>query len=184
MHFYQYQNPPLAYSHFKDLAKERQAKFIAGLSKNKQTLVDVICFCLMPNHFHLILKQNQDKGISDFLGNIQNSYAKYFNLKRKRTGSLFQSGFKAVLIEDDDQLKHVSRYIHLNPYTSMLISKPENLNQYLWSSFSQYTGIKNGFCQCGIILDQFKSRAEYKSYVLNMADYQKKLGEIKHLIKE
>jgi putative transposase len=73
--------------------------------------VTVIAYCLMPNHFHLVLRQNEDGGISQYLADFQNSYTKYFDLKHRRSGAIFNRQFKAVLIESENQLLHLTRYI-------------------------------------------------------------------------
>lgn len=73
----------------------------------------------MPNHFHLLIKQTEQNGISEFVGKFSNSYTKYYNTKHNRVGALLQGQLKAVLIESGEQLIHVSRYIHLNPTSSL-----------------------------------------------------------------
>src|SRR3989344_1888146 len=114
--FYRFVQPPIRLSRFLLLEKEKQALMWKALGGSER-LVDVICFCLMPNHFHFLLKQKKDNGISKFLSNFQNSYTRFFNTKNQRDGPLFLNQFKAVRIQTDEQLVHVSRYIHLNPYT-------------------------------------------------------------------
>src|SRR3990167_5879702 len=88
-------------------------------------LVEIICYCLMPNHFHFLIRQLKDNGISIFMSQLSNSYTKYFNTKYNRVGALFQGTFKAVLVESDEQLLHLSRYIHLNPIVSGLVKDLE-----------------------------------------------------------
>src|SRR3989338_2891021 len=87
------------------------------LNKKKEPLVEVIAFCLMPNHYHLILRQFVDGGISLFMKKLSNGYTGYFNEKynRKGIGSLFQGRFKAVHIENDRQLTALVAYIFTNP---------------------------------------------------------------------
>lgn len=156
-----------------------------SLHKINDKLVDIICFCLMPNHFHLLLNQLKDNGISKFMANLQNSFTRYFNTKHERIGHLLQGQFKAVLIEDDNQLLHVSRYIHLNPYSSYVVKDLESLEQYLWSSFPEYLGkVAAEICNKEIILSQFKDKKDYKKFVFDQADYQRRLEEIKHLVIE
>src|SRR3989344_8501119 len=81
-----------------------------------QGLVDILCYCLMPNHFHLLLKENVEHGITTYMQRILTSYSRYFNVRYKRSGSLFIHPFKAVMVNTDEQLLHLSRYIHLNLY--------------------------------------------------------------------
>lgn len=185
LNYYRFKNTPLSFSKFKDLLPKHQEKIIANLEKEKANLlIEIVAFCLMPNHFHLLLKQVEKNGIITSLGNLQNSYAKYFNLKYHRIGPVFQSRFKSVLIKNDPQLLHISRYIHLNPYSSKIIKKKQKLISYPWSSLPQYLGIATGFCNPQIILDQFKNPYEYQKFVFARADYQKRLDEIKHLYLE
>jgi putative transposase len=152
--------------------------------RESKRLVEIIAFCLMPNHFHLLLKQLQKKGTSTFMRNFQNSYARYFNTKYHRSGALFQALFKAVRIETDAQLLHVSRYIHLNLVSSFLV-EIKNLENYPWSSFPEYMKSRSlEFVDPDLVLKQFKTEKDYKKFVFDQADYQRKLQEIKHLTLE
>src|SRR3989304_848672 len=82
--------------------------------------VEIICYCLMPNHYHFLLRQEETSGVSSFISLIQNSYTRYFNTKYKRIGPLFQGPFKAVRVETEEQLLHLSRYHNLNPFFALL----------------------------------------------------------------
>ncbi len=181
--FYQVAKPPIRLSKFlvqNPDVQESLLKSMAELSK----LVDVISFCLMPNHFHFLLKQKQDKGISNFLGNFQNSYTRYFNTKNKRDGSIFLTQFKAVRIVTDEQLIHVSRYIHLNPYTGFVVKTLSELENYEWSSLKDY--LKADFTSINpeLVLGLFKDSNSYKQFVFDQADYQRELKLIEHLTLE
>ena len=139
----------------------------------------------MPNHFHFLLKQVANRGISKFISNFTNSYTRYFNTKNKREGALFKGKFKSVRIESDEQLLHVSRYTHLNPYSSYVIKTLEELENYPYSSLPEYLQRSpKGSCQKEIILDQFKNLNSYKNFVFDQANYQRELENIKHLILE
>ncbi|MBI2326694.1 transposase [Candidatus Curtissbacteria bacterium] len=158
--------------------------FIQNLMTNCPVILEILGFCLMPNHFHFLLKPNDDNSISSFVRNFQDSYAKYFNTKNDRVGSLFQAMFKAVRIETDEQLLHISRYIHLNPVSSFML-KAQSLEDYPWSSFREYLG--SGvytFVNPKEILAFFKPKTRYKEFVLDQADYQQELEKIKHLTLE
>ncbi len=139
------------------LAQEYSRLNVGGLAshiRKRERLVDIVCFCLMPNHFHLLLRQIKDGGITAFLHKLSTGYTMAFNLKNKRTGSLFQGPFKAAQIKDDNYLIHLSRYIHLNP---LEIKKPnwkeagiidwsaaeEFLKSYRWSSYLDFIGCGN-----------------------------------------
>lgn len=145
-------------------------------------IVEIICYCLMPNHFHFLIRQLKDGGISEFISKLVNSYTKYYNIKHDRVGHLFQGQFKAVLMESDEQLVHLSRYIHLNPISSFLV---DNLNAYPWSSYSQYSSkINEKICNTEPILNFFKSTKDYERFVLDRVNYAQQLEQIKHKLLE
>jgi putative transposase len=136
----------------------------------------------MPNHIHFLLKQLTDDGVSTYMSKLSNSHKRYINTKNERNGHLFQSKFKSIYIENDSQLVHVSRYIHLNPYTSHIVHVLGELKDYQFSSLQEYLGSRESrHFSKRIILDQFKSKSEYKKFVFNRADYQRELHSIKHL---
>lgn len=160
------------------LKKEYYEAFII-----KPPIVEIYAFAIMPNHYHFLLKQNQDKGIVTFISNFQNSYAKFYNLKNDRSGGLFQKPFKGKRIEDDEQFIHVSRYIHLNPVTSYLIEFDE-LRNYSWTSFNNYRHDIKSFVNTETILSNFKNKEEYQKFISNQVDYQRTLALMKDLILE
>jgi len=126
--------------------------------------VSIISFCLMPNHFHILLKQDKENGISEYMQKVQNAYAKYFNTKYNRTGHLFSGPFKSVHVEDNRQLLHLSAYIHKNPKE---LKQQQNYEKYRWSSLPDYL-VKNrwkGLLDPEIILDQFNNKDGYKEFV-------------------
>lgn len=141
-------------------------------------LVEIIAYCLMPNHFHFLLRQVSDNGISTFVRRLINSYTRYFNTKNERVGSLFQGPFKAVRMESDEQLLHVTRYIHLNPLAGYLV---KNLRNFEWSSYLGYIGLEdNKLCKREEV-GQLISLRDYERFVQDQADYAKQLENIKHL---
>lgn len=132
----------------------------------------------MPNHFHFLLQQKREGGITEFISKLSNSYTKYYNIKHKRVGLLFQGEFKAVHVDDDEQLVHLSRYIHLNPIVSYAT---KDLETYTWSSYLEYIGASEAaFCNKEIVLGQFHGAHAYKKFVLDQKDYGMKLEAIKH----
>ncbi len=164
--------------------KPRLSKFLLGSIIKPDTtkkIVDIICYCLMPNHFHFLIKQLKDGGITEFISKLSNSYTKYYNVKYNRVGPLLQGEFKAVLIESDEQLIHVSRYIHLNPIASFLV---KNLRDWRWSSYPEYIGLKDGLCAKEDILSFFKSPKDYEKFVLEQVEYAQTLELIKHQLLE
>lgn len=156
------------------------SKRISNLDYPEDKLVEVICYCLMPNHFHLLLKQLQDGGISKFMRLFTHSYTSYRNLKHKRQGPVFQGIFKAVRIESDEQLLHLSRYIHLNPYVAFLV---KDLSKYPWSSYPCFVGLStNPNINPTIILEFFKSPNLYKQFIADQKDYARSLKTIQRLL--
>jgi len=148
-------------------------------SKNLSAEVSLISFCLMPNHFHLLLRQNTKNGISKLMKQITNAYTEYFNKRNKRVGSLMQGPFKAVKISTDEQLIHLSRYIHLNPLVGNVVN---NLDKYQWSSFASFFSEKNShLCDKKIIKKFFRSTLDYKKFVLDQASYSKELKNLEGL---
>lgn len=180
--FYQYEDLPMRFSFYNRLSRDQKRVVFSKLVQLNR-IVDIISYCLMPNHIHFLLKNVKENGVSSFMRNFQNSYAKYFNTKTNRTGSLFQSMFKLKRIETEEQLIHVSRYIHLNPVTAYLIN-PERLKNYPWSSYPSYLQSTQNFINKKIILNTFKSPHEYEKFVLDQVDYQRELDKIKHLLFE
>ena len=179
--YYRFKNLPLRFSHYNCLSQVQKDKFNKNYIFGNKPMLDIIAYSIMPNHFHFLLQPFISKAISDFMRNMQNSYSKYFNTKYKRTGSVFQFMFKAVRIESDEQLLHVSRYIHLNPVTAYII-EINQLGNFPWSSFKEYVSKNNiSFVNTGLILGQFKDKEAYGKFVLDQVDYQRSLDKIKHL---
>ena len=150
---------------------EKKQKVLLQLeTKRINPLVEIFSFCLMPNHYHLILKQLINDGITTFMHRIGTGYAGYFNIRQKRSGRLFEGNFKAIMVKTDEQLIHLSRYQHLNPQ-SLGIIKPKKLINYPWSSLSTYLGDKKfSFIKPGIVLSAFKNPKSYLNFVLGEID--------------
>jgi putative transposase len=123
---------------------------------------DLICYCLMPNHFHIIIQQLGNTPVNKLVSKICTSYSMYFNKKYGRVGALFQDQFKAVLIEDNEQLLWASFYVHKNPLEAGLV---DEICDYKWNSFFDYkNGSTEPLCKESIILKQFKSRSNFVSH--------------------
>jgi len=125
---------------------------------------ELISYCLMPNHFHLLIKQKTDLPISQLISKVCTGYSMYFNKKYERVGSLFQDTFKATLVKTNEQLLWTSLYIHENPIKAHLIEK---LEDYKWSSYLDYAGLDMGICKKDIILGQYKNPKSYLDYFNN-----------------
>ncbi|MDP8230467.1 MAG: transposase [Candidatus Gorgyraea atricola] len=170
--YYQVEQP-VGFSKF----KERNKGDLIKKTPNKRQLVEVVCYSPMPTHIHLTLKQLIDKGISKFMNNILSSYSHYFNIKHNRKGPLWEGRFKKVLVETDEQLLHLTRYIHLNPVTDYLINKPE---KWKYSSYKEYIAGKESICSYKDVLDV--TPETYKKFTEDQISYQRELKKVKHLM--
>lgn len=131
----------------------------------KKRYVELTAFCLMPNHFHLIVKEVEEGGISQYMQRVLNSYTKYFNTKYKKSGHLFQGPYKAVHVGNNEQLLYLSAYIHRNPREFTNWSGKEE--KYQWSSYQDLVK-QNRFeklINSDIITDQFKNKNDYNNFV-------------------
>ncbi|MBC7263417.1 MAG: transposase [Chloroflexi bacterium] len=137
----------------------------------------VVAYCLMPNHFHLLLTP-QSENLSHQMQLLSISFTKAMNRRYSRVGALFQGAFQAVHVERNEHLLHLSRYIHLNPVAAGLVRRPED---WEFSSYRDYIGQRNGALPApGIILSQFSSCREYQSFVESYAEHD--LSVIAHLL--
>lgn len=139
--------------------------------------VELLAFCLMPNHFHLFIYQADNKdAITRFMRSIITAYSMYFNKKYKRVGPLFQQRYKAVRITDEAQFEHISRYIHLNP---------AKYSDYEWSSYSYYLSKKKAegeWLKPNKVMGLFKNPEAYKAFVEDYKDKHDELEDLKILL--
>ncbi len=179
--YYQRKQPAAKFGTFIKLDKKKQEQERASLRK-KQKLVEIIAYCLMPTHLHLILKTLQDGGISRFMNNILVSYTRFFNIKHNRKGHLWEGRSKKILIETDNQFLHLTRYIHLNPVTAHLVNKPE---EWPYSSYREYISKNrksNAICRYEDLLDI--EPEEYKNFTESGINYQCELAKMKKMLLE
>jgi REP element-mobilizing transposase RayT len=118
-------------------------RFLDKLSIELDKCFILHAFVLMPNHFHLLLEQNTERSISELLRDVQVSYAKYYCLKYKKRGSVFESRFKAKRIDSKEYLLKLVQYIHQNPLVAGLTGK---LEDWRWSSYWSYIGEVSESC--------------------------------------
>ncbi|MFA5271771.1 MAG: transposase [Candidatus Omnitrophota bacterium] len=181
--YYQFKSPLKSFSAFNKLADKKLIFSQSdNFAKTTNKLVKVIAWCLMPTHIHLVLKQSKDGGISRFMNNILNSYSRYFNIKHNRKGPLWEGRFKKILVESDEQLLHLTRYIHLNPVTAGLIDRPEDWPASSYGGYVVSDDSENNLCCYHELLDI--NPATYKKFVDDRISYQKELIRIKHLAGE
>ena len=138
---------------------------ITGTSKKDFKLHS---FCLMPNHFHLLIEQTGDNSVSKLISKLCTSYAKYFNKKYKRVGHVFQDQFKSVLIENNPQLLWISSYIHMNPVKDGFRKHP---GDYLWSSYNDFVLDRNlPVVEKELLLELFGGKENLKTETLNFSE--------------
>lgn len=158
----------------------RELKTRSLLDRKDNAQIKFLAYCIMPDHYHLLIKILCDDSLSKYLSDVENSYTRYFNLKFNRKGPLWQSRFRSVLIRTNEQLLHVSRYIHLNPVTDKLVKKPED---WEFSSYRNYIQ-RTHYLESILKEISIRSQTTYQSFVENNIDYQRKLKRIKKLLLE
>jgi len=136
---------------------------------------DVVClvaYCLMNNHFHLLVYQKEVGGMTRLMRSIMTSYSRYFNLKYRQSGALFESRYKASRIDVQSYLEHISRYIHLNP---------RNWRTHRYSSLGYYKRRKKPeWLRADLIMSTFETSRDYMNFLADYEDYKVMLSEIKH----
>ena len=132
----------------------------------------------MPDHYHLLVKIIHANKFSQYISIVENSFARYFNVKNNRKGPLWQSRFKSVIIESNEHLLHVSRYIHLNPATNYLVDNPED---WILSSYKDFISNEK-YLKEYVKEISINSCFDYKKFVENNKDYQRRLKHIKKLM--
>lgn len=138
---------------------------------NYNQRVELLAYCLMDNHFHLLIYQKDAGVLPKLMSSIMTSYSRYFNLKYKRTGSLFESRYKSAQINDQGYLEHISRYIHLNP---------RYWKRYPYSSLQYYYQDQYPqWLQPQKIITLFKGVAEYVKFLEDYEDHKQMLRKIK-----
>ncbi len=170
-----------SYSLYKSLSPQLRKIIDKTTNDQKFYRIEIYSHILMPTHFHILLRQKAANGISQFISNVINSFTRYFNLRYKRKGPIFLTKFKARRVMNREEFIHTSRYIHLNCYSSGLITNIEEIVNYPWSSLKEYfhpTG--NSLVNTSYLMVLFNNNMEnFKKFIFNQADYQKNLEQIK-----
>ncbi|MDP3974592.1 MAG: transposase [bacterium] len=150
------------------------------LDMKESGIVKFLAYCVMPDHYHLLVKILLTRQLPKYISDVQNSFSRFFNGKFNRKGPLWQSRYRSVEIETNEQLLHVSRYIHLNPTTSSLVRKPED---WAFSSYKYYT--KSDYYLKEVLNEITINKAErYRKFCENQIAYQRKLKQIRKLLLE
>lgn len=158
--------------HYRGLAS------IGVRAKERVPLADILCLCLMPNHYHLLLRQRGDDGITKFLQKVGTAYTMYFNTKYARSGYLFQGPYQAIRVPDDQYFLPLTRYIHLNPleltqphWKERGVRQPKQARRFIleypWSSYSDYVDQPRypSLLSTTLIRRIFRTPQEYTRYV-------------------
>lgn len=133
---------------------------------NYSERIKMVAFCLMPNHFHLMLYQEDQQAITQFMHTLSTSYSMYFNHKYDRVGPLFQGRFKAVWVDSDEYSMHLSRYIHCNP-----LSLKQDIYTYPYSSLQYYLIQESpGWLSIEGVKQYFHDISKYKQFVNDLSD--------------
>jgi putative transposase len=134
--------------------------------------VELLAYCLMPNHFHFVLKQHDEDGMAEFMKRLGNAYVEYFNKRYERVGALFQSRYKAVLVENPQHFLQLSRYVHRNPLELLPSAQTPALADYPYFSYPEYLGMrKTDWLHSKVILDYFPATAKELPGEITYRDY-------------
>lgn len=164
--------------------KNKKVSKILALN-NFNEKIEILCFVLMPNHFHFLLRQKNKNDMKLFIKSFLTKYSQYYNKKYKRVGPVFQGRYKAILINKEEYLLHLSRYIHQNPME--IISKREKLQNYSWSSYSAYIYGKGPvWLNKDLILSFFRKAGgfDFSSYQGFVEGYKEKSDEEQDALKK
>ncbi len=153
------------------LSNEQAISKTGVLYPNFHKRAELIAYCLMGNHFHLLIWQLDKTALPELMRSIMTSYSRYFNIKYKRSGALFESRYKAANIEQDSHLQHISRYIHLNP---------RYWQRYKYSSLQYYFIEHPEWLKPDKIEAVFQNRAEYMQFHKDYEEQKLALEEIKY----
>jgi putative transposase len=175
--------------------KGATTKDVLKILEKGEKLVDILCYAIMPDHYHLLVREKQENGTTKFIRSCNTSIAKYVNIKSDRKGSLFESRFKSKHVNSNEYLLHLSLYIHLNPLDFLVNKKwrehellnwhesKDKLLNYQWSSLNHFLddGYKNNIISGEeIIKNQFDNKKEYETFLHDWSEKTK--DSIKELI--
>ena len=152
------------------------------VSKNYYDQIELLAYCLMPNHFHFLVKQSTNRGIAEFMQSLVLKYVLYFNKKYNRVGGLFQSRYKTVLINDENQFIYITKYIHRNPIET-LPARPglAGLADYKYSSYGNYLGLfSQSWVKTEDILSYFSQANQRNTYQM----FVEETGDISRVYRE
>ncbi|MCX7941167.1 MAG: transposase [Endomicrobia bacterium] len=178
LEYYNTTKPPCKFSKYLTLTAEEKLN-LSVPQCNK--IVKIIAYCIMPTHIHLLVSPLEDNILSRYMNIVLRSYTGYFNYKYKRKGPLWESRFKTVIVNSNEQLLHLTRYIHLNPTTAYLVERPED---WEFPSYNEYIG-KPATRKLTDFLEYLDiNPTSYTEFVNDRINYQRELAKIKDIILE
>lgn len=136
--YYRFKGLPISLSLYKRLSISERQHIQKTFMKEKDARVQIECFVLMPNHYHLIVRQKKEGGIVSFMSNMLNSFTRYYNRLISRKGPILLPQFRSIEILSSRQLIYTSKYIHVNPLRASLVGSIAELLSYKTSSLSSY----------------------------------------------
>src|SRR3989304_8498757 len=179
--FFSLDKPPSKFSNFLKLDEVQENGFQVPFDKiasDQEKIVSIIAYCLMPTHIHLVLKQLKNGGITKYMKNLLDSYSRFFNVRHKRKGPLWEGRFNSKFVETYNLLLHLTRYLHLNPVTAGIVNKPED---WKYSSYSEFISTSElHICMFDDLMEI--TPAKYKKFVNDQKDYQRELAQIKMIM--
>jgi putative transposase len=183
--YYRSEKVRVSYSYYCSASEAIRLQINEDIDDKDNFRVDILAYCIMPNHYHILLRQNRKKGIYSFMNNISNAFTRFYNTIVQRKGPIFIPRYKSRLIHSEEQLIHVLRYIHLNPYSSGNVTSLRHLEQYPFSSHIEYLQGDKLINTSHVLSTGYfmNNRNKYRLFVNNHADYQKSLQSIKYIKK-
>lgn len=171
--------------YFNPKTMEVEPHYIQKERKQRKLLVEILTFALMPNHFHMLVKQVRHNGIAKFMQKLGTGYTMYFNQKYKRVGGLFQGRYKAVLVQEEAHFTYLPSYIHLNPIkiyggSTSINDTMRFLRGYRWSSFLDYIGKKNfpSVTSRQFLLNYFGGEKKYADEIRDLLRNKERFAEV------
>ena len=164
--YYRSNKAIVRYSHFLRMPGDLHREVEKQIKIRKYFKIEILNYNLMPNHFHLVLKQMREKGIVRFVSDCLNSLTRFYNILNERKGPIFLPQFRSRQIITEEQFKHLMRYVDLNPYSSQIIKNLANLEKNEFSSFKEYLHpSKNDLCDTSEFLKLFNLRNNKINYI-------------------
>jgi putative transposase len=169
MHYYQYEDMPFKYSLFlKNYGRTQEtlADEFQRLTRTRKKRVEIVAYCIMPTHFHLLVQQKAAGGVSSFMHRVLDSYTRYFNIKYDRKGPLWVGNFKDVVIESSWQLLYTTRYIHFNPCEAGMSKNPKDWEYSSYQEFVSENPVKGSMVKSEDVLEHLHP-IPYTDFVKN-----------------